>query len=412
MKVLVLGGDGFCGWPSALHLAAHNHEVVIVDNLERRKIDVELQVDSLTPIKPISTRLSTWESLRQGDADQSGIGNPIGFVNLNVAQDYDQLLSLIQEFRPDTIVHFAEQRAAPYSMKSHRHKVYTVDNNVNATHHVLAAMVESGIDCHLVHLGTMGVYGYDGADVAIPEGYLTINYPDRQGQPVEREILYPANPGSVYHMTKTLDQLLFQFYVKNDKLRITDLHQGIVWGTQTEETRLHPDLINRFDYDGDFGTVLNRFLMQAAVNYPLTVHGTGGQTRAFINIQDTVKCIRLAVENPPTVGERVKVMNQMTETHRVRDLAKLVCDKTGARMEFVDNPRQEADENELIVQNNHLLGLGLDPITLEEGLLEESIEIAEKYKDRCDMKRVPCVSLWRTVKEEADDLDVVQASVG
>ena len=396
MKVLVLGGDGFCGWPSALHLAAHNHEVVIVDNLERRKIDVELQVESLTPIKPISTRLSTWESL--GDADQSGIGNPIGFVSLNVAQDYDQLLSLIQEFQPDTIVHFAEQRAAPYSMMSHRHKV-------------LAAMVESGIDCHLVHLGTMGVYGYDGADVAIPEGYLTINYPDRQGQPVEKEILYPANPGSVYHMTKTLDQLLFQFYVKNDKLRITDLHQGIVWGTQTEETRLHPDLINRFDYDGDFGTVLNRFLMQAAVDYPLTVHGTGGQTRAFINIQDTVTCIRLAVENPPTAGERVKVMNQMTETHRVRDLAKLVCDKTGARMEFVDNPRQEADENELIVQNNHLLGLGLNPITLEDGLLDESIEIAEKYKARCDLHRVPCVSLWRTVKEDREDVELAQASV-
>lgn len=411
MKILILGGDGFCGWPSALHLAANNHEVIIVDNLERRKIDLELQVDSLTPIKPIGTRLSSWESLRsEASSSKKSIGKPIGFISLNVAKEYDRLLNLMDEFRPSTIVHFAEQRAAPYSMKSHRHKVYTVDNNVNATHNILAAMVESGLDSHLVHLGTMGVYGYDGDDVAIPEWYLTVNFPDRKGNAIERDILYPANPGSVYHMTKTLDQLLFQFYVKNDKLRITDLHQGIVWGTQTEETRLHPDLINRFDYDGDFGTVLNRFLMQAAVGYPLTVHGTGGQTRAFINIQDTVKCIRLAVENPPKVGDRVKVMNQMTETHRVRDLAKLVCDKTGAKMEFVDNPRQEADENDLIVHNNHLLGLGLNPITLADGLLEESIEIAEKYKNRCDMNRVPCVSLWRQSKETFMDLDLLKSA--
>jgi UDP-sulfoquinovose synthase len=397
LKILVLGGDGFCGWPSALHLAANGHDVVIVDNLERRKLDIELEVESLTPISPISQRLDTWSTM--------GVGKPIEFVSLNVAQEYERLLQLIQKFRPDSLVHFAEQRAAPYSMKSHRHKVYTVNNNVSATHNVLAAVVESGIDCHVVHLGTMGVYGYDGDDVEIPEGYLTVNFPNRQGDPVTRDILYPANPGSVYHMTKTLDQLLFQFYVKNDTLRITDLHQGIVWGTQTEETRLHEDLINRFDYDGDFGTVLNRFLMQAAVGYPLTVHGTGGQTRAFINIQDTVKCIRLAVENPPQNGERVKVMNQMTETHRVRDLAHLVCNKTGAAMEFVDNPRKEADENELVVQNNHLLGLGLEPITLEDGLMDESIEIAEKYKSRCNLKRVPCVSLWQTVRESGASLN-------
>ncbi len=199
-------------------------------------------------------------------------------------------------------MHFAEQRAAPYSMKSSWHKRYTVNNNVNATHNLLAALVEAELDTHVVHLGTMGVYGYGTAGVKIPEGYLRVRIDTDDGDEVEQEILYPVNPGSVYHMTKTQDQLLFAFYNKNDGTRVTDLHQGIVWGTQTAETRLDERLINRFDYDGDYGTVLNRFLMQAAVGYPLTVHGTGGQTRAFIHIQDTVRCIQLAIENPPDVG--------------------------------------------------------------------------------------------------------------
>ncbi len=237
------------------------------------------------------------------------------------------------------MVHFAEQRAAPYSMKSPLHKRYTVDNNLNATHNVLVAIVESGLDIHLVHLGTMGVYGYGTAGIKIPEGYLQVKIDADDGRTVEQEILYPANPGSVYHMTKTQDQLLFDFYNKNDRVKITDLHQGIVWGTQTEETRRDERLINRFDYDGDYGTVLNRFLMQAAIGYPLTVHGTGGQTRAFINIQDTVRCIELAVANPPQSGERVNILNQMTETHRVRDLAQLVAEITGAT---VDDGRQPA----------------------------------------------------------------------
>jgi UDP-sulfoquinovose synthase len=395
MEVLVLGGDGFCGWPTSLHLSSQGHEVTIVDNLSRRKIDVELGTESLTPISTLQHRLETWTQRT---------GRTIGFVDLDLAHDYDRLVALLRETRPDAVVHFAEQRAAPYSMRDSRSKRYTVDNNVSGTHNLLCAIVESGLDIAVVHLGTMGVYGYGWSGTApIPEGYLTVGVPTPDGV-LEREILHPANPGSIYHMTKTLDQLLFAFYAKNDHLRITDLHQGIVWGTQTPETALDERLVNRFDYDGEYGTVLNRFIMQAAIGHPLTVHGTGGQVRAFIHIRDTVRCIEIALANPPAAGDRVSVFNQVTETHNVRQLAELVSSMTGASIAYLPNPRDEAPENDLIVTGDRFLALGLNPTKLSEGLVEETREIGERYADRADRSKIVAKTVWHADMEVPRDL--------
>jgi len=393
VKVIVLGGDGFCGWPCAVNLSEQNHEVIIVDNLSRRKIDIDLEVESLTPISSINERLAAWEEIG---------GKKIKFINMDISKQYLKLLNLLINEKPDSIVHFAEQRAAPYSMKSSFTKRYTVDNNVNGTHNLLAAIVESNLDIHIVHLGTMGVYGYGShRGATIPEGYLKVEVPQPDGTRFEEEILHPASPGSVYHMTKTLDQLLFLYYNKNDLVRITDLHQGIVWGTNTKATLKDPRLTNRFDYDGDYGTVLNRFLLQAAIGYPLTVHGTGGQTRAFIHIKDSVKCVQLALENPPKKGDRVKIFNQMTESHQVGDLAKKVAALTGAEINYLPNPRNEAVENDLIVDNRCFIELGLNPTTLDNGLLEEVLDVAKKFATRCDKKRIPCISAWTKNQEKA-----------
>lgn len=397
MKILVFGGDGFCGWPTSLHLSNKGHEVVIVDNLSRRATDSELDAQSLTPICDIDERLQCWNSMA---------ATPLRFARLDLARNYDLLVALLSETQPDAVVHFAEQRAAPYSMKSAAHRRYSVDNNLTGTHNLLCAVAELGLDTHVVHLGTMGVYGYGAGGAVIPEGYLKVQVRGADGALEEREILHPCDPGSIYHMTKCQDQMFFYYYNKNFGLRVTDLHQGIVWGTQTDQTGKDARLVNRFDYDGDYGTVLNRFVMQAAVGHPLTVHGTGEQTRAFIHIQDTVRCVELALTNPPAYGERVRIFNQATETHRLIDLAHQIRALTGADISFAANPRLEARANTLAIENTGLQRFGWDPITLSDGLLNEVHAIARHHKHRCDLSKIPCASTWWNASREEEPADI------
>lgn len=393
-NTIVFGGDGFCGWPTALYLSEQGHDVTIVDNLSRRRIDEELGVQSLTPIRPIEERVATWREVT---------GRAIDYVNLDVARQPEELDDLIGDSKPDHVVHFAEQRAAPYSMKDKHTKRYTMLNNVVGTHNLLVAISETKPDTHLVHLGTMGVYGYGWEGSApIAEGYVPVTMETPDGV-LKREIVHPPNAGSWYHNTKVLDQDNFQFAAKNDGTRITDLHQGIVWGTETDQTAKDPRLVNRFDYDGDYGTVLNRFLMQGAIGHPLTVHGSGGQTRAFINIRDTVRCVWLATENPPQRGDRPSIFNQVTESHRVIDLAKKVVALTegNVTIDHQKNPRKEADANELNVDHGRFDSLfqhlGMKPVTLDDGLMLEIEKIAEHNADRVDWDKIPATSQW--VKE-------------
>ncbi len=386
--IFVIGGDGFIGWPTVLNLSAAGFNIVMIDSLARRFADIELECESLTPICYIGKRIDKWQQLT---------GQKIKYLNINVAENYDKLLKSIQQYKPDAIIHLAEQRAAPYSMKSSWHKRYTVNNNVNATNNILCAIVESGVDSHLIHLGTTGYYGYSDVGMKIPEGYLPVKV-NVDGVEKEIEIMYPPNPGSIYHMTKCQDAITFLYFNKNDKIKITDLHQGIVWGTQTKETKLAEELINRFDYDGDYGTVLNRFLMQSQVNHPLTVYGSGGQTRAFIHIQNSVECIRLAVTNPPS-RDRVRIFNQTTECLNIDSLAKKIGKITGAEIRYYRNPRNEDLKNKLNFSNEGLLNLGLKPITLNNGLMEEVMTVTKKYKDRCIFDKIICTSKWNKDKE-------------
>lgn len=380
MKVIAFGGDGFCGWPTVLRLSANGAAVHIVDNLSRRRIDTEMGSNSVTPISTIEQRINRWRWLT---------GNIVEFTNIDVAQDPHTVAELIARERPQVVLHFAEQRSAPYSMTGPSGRLYTIDNNIRATHNILSALVSADSAARLIHVGTMGVYGYDHGAYEIPEGYV-----DAQIGGITRRILHPTNPGSVYHLTKTMDQLMFQFYSKNYGLSIVDLHQGIIWGSQTEETRRHPDLINRVDYDGQYGTVLNRFISQALLGHPLTVYGSGRQCRAFIYLEDAVVCFANAAHRARDWQGAI-IINQAAESLTVEQVANKVADALGATIISVKNPRIESESNNMLFRFDTIVSMGLAPTLVSAKSIREIADLIAPYTDRIRSDRILNSGNWR-----------------
>jgi UDP-sulfoquinovose synthase len=387
MRIMVLGGDGYCGWATALYLSGKGHSVAIVDNFVRRQWDHELGAQTLTPIRPLAERVKAWYELTGRTIDCY-----VGDVT-----DYDLLSSFIQECEPEAVIHFAEQRSAPYSMIDRKHAVFTQVNNVVGTLNLLFALREFQPDCHLIKLGTMGEYGTPNID--IEEGYITIEHNGRKDT-----LPFPKQPGSFYHLSKVHDSHNMMFACKIWGLRATDLNQGVVYGTLTEEVALDEALINRFDYDEVFGTVLNRFCAQAAIGHSLTVYGKGGQTRGFLDIRDTVRCIEIACLNPSRRGE-CRVFNQFTEQFSVLQLAQLTqaaAKQLGMSVEidYLPDPRVEAEEHYYNAKHSKLIDLGLKPHLLSNALLDSLLNIALKYKDRIDAQlMLPRVN-WRSTRND------------
>lgn len=382
MKIIIAGGDGFCGWPTALYLSNKGHEVTIVDNLIRRKWDQELHSNSLTPIAAIEERIARWRELTGHE-----IGLYVGDLN-----QYDFLRTVLLQTKPDAFVHFAEQRSAPYSMIDREHAVFTQVNNVVGTLNVIYAIKEIVPDCHIIKLGTMGEYGTPNID--IEEGFIKITHNGR-----EDVLPYPKQPGSMYHLSKVHDSHNLMFACRVWGMRVTDLNQGVVYGLHTDETLIDPVLVNRFDYDAVFGTALNRFLIQAAIGHDLTVYGGGGQTRGFLNIRDTVRCIEIAAEHPADIGE-FRVFNQFTEEFSVMELAEKVRkvalnEGMDCRISHLDNPRVEKEKHYYFAKNTKLKDLGLEPHLLTDEVLRDILFTAVKHQNRVLTDNVlPTVS-WK-----------------
>jgi len=387
MRIAILGGDGYCGWATALYLSSRGHSIAVADNFVRRQWDHELGAQTLTPIRPLSERLAVWQEVA-GKAIESFVGD---------VTDYEFLSSMMVGFEPEAVVHFAEQRSAPYSMIDRKHALFTQINNVSGTLNLLYAIREFAPECHLVKLGTMGEYGTPNID--IEEGYITIEHNGR------KDVLpFPKQPGSFYHLSKVHDSHNIAFACKVWGIRATDLNQGVVYGTVTDETAVDEALINRFDYDEVFGTVLNRFCAQAALGHVLTVYGKGGQTRGFLDIRDTVRCVEIACLNPAKSGE-FRVFNQFTEQFTVLQLAEMV-QTVGKEMglkvevEHLPDPRVEAEEHYYNAKHSALIKLGLQSHLLSESLLDSLINIAVRYRDRIDVSQFMPKVNWRKFKNQ------------
>ncbi|MDE3085632.1 MAG: NAD-dependent epimerase/dehydratase family protein [Acidobacteriota bacterium] len=379
MRILVLGGDGYLGWPTALHLSRRGHDVGIVDNCVRRNYDHEMGVDSLVPIETLHKRVRLWQEV-------SGLTIETYVGDLTDAAFVDEVF---ERFEPEAVVHFAEQRSAPYSMIDRRHAVYTQVNNVAGTLNLLYAIAEHDPSIHLVKLGTMGEYGTPNID--IEEGFIEITHKGRT------DVLpYPKQPGSFYHLSKVHDSHNMAFACRIWGLRATDLNQGVVYGQATDETTLHPGLATRFDYDGVFGTVLNRFCVQAVIGHPLTVYGKGGQTRGMLDIRDTLACVELALLNPAEEGE-FRVFNQFTESFSVQQMAEMVADAYPGRTEIahVEDPRVEKEEHYYRAAHTKLLDLGLVPHLLDGTTLRSILAIADTHRDRVDPEAIRATVEWR-----------------
>jgi UDP-sulfoquinovose synthase len=379
MRILVLGGDGYLGWPTALHLSQCGHDVAVADNFTRRQYDYELGVESLVPIDTLQTRVEVWKEITGRNID----------VFVGDLTDADFTYSMLREFRPDTVVHFAEQRAAPYSMIDRKHAVYTQVNNVVGTLNVLYAIAEVDPEIHLVKLGTMGEYGTPNID--IEEGWLDVEHNGRTDR-----VLFPKRPGSFYHLSKVHDSHNIEFTCRVWGLRATDLNQGVVYGQQTPQTALDDRLATRFDYDAVFGTVLNRFVIQAVLGHPLTVYGTGGQTRGILDIRDTVRCIQLACENPADRGE-FRVFNQMTESMSVKEIAETVasCFPGEVSIDYLENPRVEIEKHHYNVAHTKLVELGLVPHLLSDTLITSLFDVAKRYAHRVRPAALLPTVTWR-----------------
>jgi UDP-sulfoquinovose synthase len=380
VNILVLGGDGYLGWPTALYLSRRGHRVGIVDNFARRGYDLEMGVDTLVPITPLQRRVRCWQEISDNTMGLfvGDLTDPV-FVSKTLAS-----------FEPDAVVHFAEQRSAPYSMIDRKHAVYTQVNNVAGTLNLLYAIAEQDRDIHLVKLGTMGEYGTPNID--IEEGFIEITHRGRT------DVLpYPKQPGSFYHLSKVHDSANIMFACRIWGIRATDLNQGIVYGHETEETALHPDLATRFDYDGVFGTVLNRFCVQAVTGHPLTVYGSGGQTRGMLNILDTLACVELALEHPADRGE-FRVFNQFTESFSVLEMAELVAAEFSgtAVIEHTPDPRVEKEEHYYRAAHTKLLDLGLVPHLLTSSVIQSILNVADKFKTNADPGAILPTVEWRS----------------